>query len=312
MLAANEAAAETLTEAKIPFLRRAHEDPEPTKLIHFAEFARSLGVEIDQPQSRFALQRVLAQASKRPEAHAIHYGLLRSLKQARYTPEEFGHYALASQHYCHFTSPIRRYPDLHIHRLLLALAAGEKPRSNLDELYALGEQCTKLERRAEAAERDLIRIKLLTHLEKRIGEEFHAVVVGVEDFGLFCRLVELPVDGLLHVSALDEAEPSDDYFYHEAETHSLVSRMRGKRYRLGDRLIVRIARVDVDRRELDLILPHQPVGTRTHPRPSGSPRPSPRNLSPKPSSKRSPKGSKATRKHPKSAGSPTKRKKRKK
>src|SRR6202012_5549491 len=110
MLAANEAVASFLTEKGVGFLRRAHADPEPRKLKEFAEFARSLGLEIENPQSRFDLQKVLAEAADKPEAYAVPFGLLRSLKQAMYTPEFEGHYALASDDYCHFTSPIRRYP----------------------------------------------------------------------------------------------------------------------------------------------------------------------------------------------------------
>ncbi len=122
MLAANEAVASTLTEQNIGFLRRAHPDPELFKLDEFAEFARSLGLVLEQPQSRFELQKVLKETVGRPEEYAVHYGLLRSLKQATYTPELEGHYALASQDYCHFTSPIRRYPDLEVHRQLICLA----------------------------------------------------------------------------------------------------------------------------------------------------------------------------------------------
>jgi ribonuclease R len=249
MLAANEAVATALTDQHVGFLRRAHADPEPTKLREFADFARSLGLVIDKPQSRFELQRVLAESADRPEAHAVHYGLLRSLKQAVYTPEPEGHYALASENYCHFTSPIRRYPDLQVHRQLTGLLAGKKPKGSHDELTVLAEHCTRTERRAEAAERELVRVKLLTYLETRVGECFHAVIIGVQDFGLFCRLVELPVEGLLHVTSL-----SDDYYYIEAETHTLIGRRSGRRYRLGDRVEVRIAHVDVDRRELDLHL----------------------------------------------------------
>ncbi|MDG3007001.1 ribonuclease R [Paludisphaera mucosa] len=254
MLAANEAAASHLTENHAGFLRRVHPDPEPTKLAEFAEFARSLEFQIDLPQSRFELQRVLDESKGKPEEYAIHYGLLRSLKQAVYTPEQETHYALASDDYCHFTSPIRRYPDLQVHRQITALLEGKKPRSNLDELAMLAEHCTRTERRAETAERELIRVKLLTHLEGRIGEAFHAIVVGVEDFGLFCRLVELPVEGLIHVTSL-----ADDYYYLEAGTHTLIGRRAGTRHRLGDRIEVRVAHVDVDRRELDLVLADTPV-----------------------------------------------------
>ena len=249
MLAANEAVAEHLTDRKAGFLRRGHDDPEPTKLNEFADFARSLGIKIDQPQSRFELQRVLAETADRPEAYAIHYGLLRSLKQATYTPEPVGHYALASEDYCHFTSPIRRYPDLQVHRQLGALLEGKTPKHHFDELTVLAEHCNRTERRAEAAEREVIKIKLLTYLETKLGELAHAVITGVEDFGLFCRLVELPAEGLIHVTSL-----ADDYYYLEAGTHTLIGRRSGRRYRLGDRIEVKIVRVDVDRRELDLIL----------------------------------------------------------
>src|SRR5262249_28999141 len=154
----------------------------------------------------FELQRILRETAGQPEEYAVHYGLLRSLKQAHYTPEAEGHYALGSSDYCHFTSPIRRYPDLQVHRQLVAWLAGRKPPSRHDEWIVLGEHCTRTERRAETAERELIRVKLLTYLEDHIGESFHAVIVGVQDFGLFCRLTELPVEGLIHVSSL-----ADDY-----------------------------------------------------------------------------------------------------
>jgi len=282
MLAANEAVASQLTEARGGFLRRVHADPEPRKLLQFADFARSLGFEIREALSRFELQRLLDEAKEKPEAYAVHFGLLRSLKQAVYSPEPEGHYALASEDYCHFTSPIRRYPDLQVHRQLTAWLAGKRPRGDLDELVALAEHCTKTERRAELAERELIKIKLLTYLAGHIGEEFHAVIVAVEDFGFFCRLIEFPAEGLVHITSL-----ADDYYYLEHETHTLIGRRGGKRHRLGDRVEVTVARVDLDRRELDLSLGALPAGPpvegevpelppRRNSRPRPSPRPSPR------------------------------------
>ncbi|MBV8270494.1 MAG: ribonuclease R [Planctomycetaceae bacterium] len=285
MLAANEAVATFLTEHRAGFLRRGHPDPEPTKLREFAEFARSLGLELDTPQSRFELQRVLAETAGKPEEHAVHYGLLRSLKQATYTAEPEGHYALASDDYCHFTSPIRRYPDLQVHRQLIALLEGKRPKGPSDELTILAEHCTRTERRAEAAERELIKVKLLTHLETRIGEPFHAVVIGVEDFGLFCRLVELPVEGLVHVTSL-----ADDYYYLESETHTLIGRRAGRRYRLGDKVQVRIAHVDVDRRQLDLVLTDAPpASTPPRSRSRATPTTSARSSPPTPERSRPPK-----------------------
>jgi ribonuclease R len=192
------------------------------------------------------------------------------LKQANYTPEPEGHYALASDDYCHFTSPIRRYPDLQVHRQLIAWLEGKKPRAKHDELVVLGQHCTRTERRAEAAERELIRMKLLTHLEGRLGETFHAIVVGVEDFGLFCRLSELPVEGLIHVSTL-----IDDFYYLESGTHTLVGRRSGRRHRLGDRALIRVAHVDVDRRELDLVLVDSPLSRSRRPEKDGQRVPSP-------------------------------------
>ncbi len=285
MLAANEAVASHLTAAGVGFLRRAHADPEPRKLKDFAEFARSLGISIVDPQSRFELQRVLAETADRPEVYAVHFGLLRSLKQAVYTPEPEGHYALASEDYCHFTSPIRRYPDLQVHRQIAALLAGKRPKTDLDELSALAEHCTRTERRAETAERELIKIKLLTYLSDHIGEQYHAVIIGVEDFGFFCRLVEFPAEGLVHITSL-----ADDYYYLEGETYTLVGRRAGRRYRLGDRIEVTVARVDIDRRELDLTLgPLDPSEVAElpprHPRPPRG-RPTPRAGPPKKPGKR--------------------------
>ncbi len=254
MLAANEAVATILSEQDFSFLRRVHPDPEPNKLAVFAEFVRSLGLVLDQPQDRFELQRILKETTGRPEEYAVHYGLLRSLKQARYTPEREGHYALSSNDYCHFTSPIRRYPDLQVHRQLIAWLDGKRPRDHHDELIVLGQHCTQTERRAEAAERELIRLKLLTFLEDHVGKAFHAIIVAVEDFGLFCRLCELPVEGLIHVTSL-----ADDFYYLEPETHTLIGRRSGRRHRLGDRELVRIAHVDIDRRQLDLTFADTPT-----------------------------------------------------
>jgi ribonuclease R len=247
MLAANEAVAETLAAAEYHFLRRVHAAPDPRKLQALTEFIAELGFQTDSLESRFELQKLLDKVAGRPEAPAVNYAVLRSLQRAVYSPEEEGHYALASDCYCHFTSPIRRYPDLTIHRLIDALLLNRKPKDDYDALVLLGEHCSNRERRAEAAERELTKIKLLNYLSERLGEELDAVITGVEEFGLFAQGISLPAEGLIHVTSL-----ADDFYHYERKTHTLTGRRSGNAFRLGDRVRVTVARVDVDRRELDL------------------------------------------------------------
>jgi ribonuclease R len=245
MLAANEAVAEHLADLGIGFLRRVHPAPEPTKLEAFALFARSLGYKVDKHVDRFTLQRILEKSADKPDVYAVHYALLRSLKQAVYSPEE-EHYALASPNYCHFTSPIRRYPDLTVHRLLGRWLATGRAGSDEAELAALGEHCSKMERRAEMAERELIKIKLLDFLSRRVGMQLQALITGVADYGFFAQAEQLPVEGRVHISTL-----TDDYYYFDESTHSLIGRRTKRRYRLGDKIKVQVVRVDLQRRQLD-------------------------------------------------------------
>jgi ribonuclease R len=246
MLAANEAVAEKLAGLGVPFLRRVHPAPEPSKLEAFADFARSLGYKMERTVDRFTLQRVLERSADKPEAYAVHYALLRSLKQAVYSPEAEGHYALASENYGHFTSPIRRYPDLTVHRLLDRYLRTGRAGSDERELEALGEHCSKMERRADLAERELIKIKLLDYLSERVGLELEVVITGVADYGFFAQAEQFPVEGLVHISTL-----TDDFYYYEEAAHSLIGRRTGRRYRLGDKVCVEVVRVDLQRRQLD-------------------------------------------------------------
>jgi len=249
MLAANEAVAEHFTRLDVPFLRRVHPAPNEEKLEAFAQFADLLGYPIKRPQDRFELQRVLRETADKPERAAVHFALLRSLKQATYSPVQDQHYALALQNYCHFTSPIRRYPDLQVHRLLDRWIKHGKVSADIEELTALGDHCSKMERRAETAERELVKLKILLFLERKLGEELEAVITGVADYGFFAQAERFPAEGLVHISSL-----VDDYYWFDESAHTLEGKRSKRRFRLGDRVRVEVARVDVQRRMLDLRL----------------------------------------------------------
>jgi ribonuclease R len=246
MLAANEAVAEKLASLQVPFLRRVHPSPDPAKLKAFGEFARILGYKVTHETDRFGLQRILEQSADKPDAYAVHYALLRSLKQAVYSPLAEGHYALASDTYCHFTSPIRRYPDLTVHRLLGRWLRTGRTSADEKELASLGEHCSKTERRAEMAERELVKLKMLTYLGHRIGLEMEVVITGVAEYGFFAQAEDLPVEGLVHVSTL-----MDDFYHFDEASHSLTGKRTRKRFRLGDRVKAQVVRVDLQRRQLD-------------------------------------------------------------
>jgi ribonuclease R len=249
MLAANEAVAERLAEAGFPFLRRVHGNPDPRKLKTLTEFVRELGYEVDSLENRFELQKLLDSVKGDPREHAINYATLRSMQRAVYSPEEEGHYALASDCYCHFTSPIRRYPDLTIHRMIDALARGKRPEQHLNEQLVLGDHCSEREQRATDAERELNKVKLLLYLSDKIGLELDGIITGVESFGLFVTGVELPAEGFIHISGL-----TDDFYKFDRARHIIEGFRTGNAFRLGDPVRVAVAAVDVDARELDFRL----------------------------------------------------------
>ncbi|MEX2317948.1 MAG: RNB domain-containing ribonuclease [Pirellulales bacterium] len=249
MLSANEAVAERLEQAGVSFLRRVHGNPDPRKLKALTEFVRELGYEVDSLENRFALQRLLDLVKGDPREHAVNYAVLRSMQRAIYSPEDEGHYALASDTYCHFTSPIRRYPDLTVHRLIDALNRGRKPEQHMNELLVLGDHCSEREQRATDAERELNKVKLLYYMSDKIGLELDGVITGVENFGLFVTGAELPAEGFVHISGL-----TDDYYRFDRARHIIEGYRSGNAFRLGDRVRVAVAAVDVDARELDFRL----------------------------------------------------------
>ena len=248
MLAANIAVAQILTARDIPYLRRAHGTPDDLRLKGFQEFCSGLGYDLEKYQSRKEIQELINSVKGKPEERAINFALLRTMKQAEYSPDDFRHYALNEDHYCHFTSPIRRYPDLTIHRIVGELARGKKPKlAGMSELVQLGKNCSTTERRAEKAERELKRIKLLRYLEDKVGDEIDAFITGVESFGIFCQGIKVPAEGLVHISSL-----TDDFYTYNQSARTLSGDRSGTEYRLGDAIRVMIANVDVDRRQLDL------------------------------------------------------------
>lgn len=263
MLAANIAVATRLSQLGLPYLHRIHPVPDERKLKALGSFVKGLGFDVQPWVGREELQKLLVAVRGQPAEQAICFSVLRSLKQATYSPEEVGHFALAEDFYCHFTSPIRRYPDLMIHRLFDQIVKqGKKAKPpSFEELVKLGEHCSETERRAESAERELVKIKLLTYLSDKVGLKLTATITGVEKFGLFCLGVELPADGLVHLRQL-----TDDHYDYDEKHHTLTGRKRGHVYQLGDRVRVEVARVDLHQRTLDFrLLPEKVSGARPRP-----------------------------------------------
>lgn len=249
MLAANEAVAQHLADLDLYLMRRVHENPSPAKLTDLKTMIGDLGYKAGNLGSRFELKRIIEESRDTPESHAVHFAILRAMPKAIYSPRELGHYALASKAYCHFTSPIRRYPDLIIHRMVGALIDEQKPAAEFGLLQRLGHHCSDLEQRAEKAERELKKLKLINFLKDRIGEEMDAVISGVEAFGLFAQGIELPANGFIPVDSL----PSDQYHF-ERGTRTLSGFRSGNRFRMGDLIRIQVVNADPDRREIEFAL----------------------------------------------------------
>lgn len=245
MLAANQAVATWLDDQKIPLLRRVHPTPELRKLRRLTEFLRDLGLPSENLEDRFSLQRILESVRGQTTEYAVNYAILKSMSKAVYQPQPERHYALDMTHYCHFTSPIRRYPDLTVHRTVQRLIEKVNAVEPLPILIRLGQQCSDAEQNAEQAEREVIKIKLLHFLSRKIGHSLDGVISSVNSEGFYVRGIELPAEGFVPVHSL----PSDRYRY-ERHGHSLSGHRSGNRYRLGDLVRVCVDHVDLARRIL--------------------------------------------------------------
>jgi len=254
MLAANEAVAERLAKAEVPALYRVHQPPDAERVEEFCELVASLGYRVPTNLGEIRaqdLQRVLRQIEGKPEEKLVSYLLLRTMKLAVYHEENLGHFGLATPSYTHFTSPIRRYPDLVVHRALRALRLGrregEEQRRELLPEMAL--HLSEMERRASEAERELIEWKKVRFMADKLGEEFSGYVTGVQSFGLFVELEQVFVQGLVHVSSMN-----DDYYAFDERHHTLTGENTGNAYRLGDKVEIQVVRADLERRQLDFAL----------------------------------------------------------
>lgn len=253
MIKANEVVAEHLLKNEAPALYRVHEKPEGDSLTRLNNVLGVFGHKL--PENRInpkAFQKILTEIKGSPGEKTISLMLLRSMKHARYAPQALGHFGLASEYYCHFTSPIRRYPDLIIHRALKLLLAGEMNSSRKAQLEKqigyYGEHSTLMEIKAEEAERDLVAIKKCQYMQQFMGEEFEATISSVMAFGFF---VELPntVEGLVHISSIH-----DDYYHFNDRNYTLTGNYSGKTYAIGDEVRVVLVRVDVDDVKIDFEL----------------------------------------------------------
>ena len=255
MLAANVCASDFLQRREHPALYRIHEGPTPEKLTAVREFLREFGLQLgggDDPHAK-DYAKLLTEIRGRPDYQLLQTVLLRSLRQAVYSPDNVGHFGLAYEAYTHFTSPIRRYPDLLVHRGIKAVLAGGVYEPG--DWAALGQHCSETERRADDATRDVEAWLKAYYMRDRIGERFAGTISGVAAFGVFVALDEVYVEGMVHVSEL-----GTDYYQYDAARHQLMGERTRKRFRLGDRIEVKLARADLETTRLDFVLSEKQRG----------------------------------------------------
>jgi ribonuclease R len=261
MLAANEAVASELKKRAVPAIYRVHENPDPEKLAEYREFVLSFNYRVGDLTHRPELQRLLAAITGKPEEQALKVALLKSLKRARYDPQPLGHYGLAKANYLHFTSPIRRYADLVVHRSLgrdgppgrPAHSASAPYRANIAEIASIAEHISLTERIAADAEIESAQMKKLKFFQRQLDERspqiFRATIVDVRNYGLMVELPDALITGLVHVSSL-----TDDFYLFEPTRRELVGRRSRKRFSVGDEISVFVARVDIFKRQVDFAI----------------------------------------------------------
>ena len=253
MLVANETVAQHLDEHHVPTLYRIHEPPDPLKVEQFEEFIATMGYGLGAPPDAVRpkhFQRLVERIHGKPEEKPIAFLMLRTMQKARYDASNLGHFGLAASSYTHFTSPIRRYPDLVVHRTLRESRTGmsaERREELVDELPETARHTSERERRADEAERELVQWKKVRFMADKVGDEFEGYITGVTAFGLFVELVEHFVEGMVHVSTM-----ADDYYRFVERAHILRGENTGRVYRLGDKVQVQVIKVDMQRRQVDL------------------------------------------------------------
>jgi ribonuclease R len=261
MLAANEAVARELKKRASPTIYRVHENPDPAKLAEYREFVLSFNYRVGDLTHRGELQRLLASIRGKPEEQALKVALLKSLKRARYSAQPLGHYGLAKANYLHFTSPIRRYADLVVHRALASDGAprrrgdaARRPyRADMGEIASIAEHISATERNAADAEIDAAQMKKLEFFQRQLDQRnpqiFRAAIIDVRNYGLMVELPDALITGLIHVSAL-----TDDFYSFEPARRQLIGRRSRKRFSVGDQLSVFVARVDTFKRQVDFAI----------------------------------------------------------
>jgi len=252
MVEANDAVAAVFDRLDRPIIRRIHPSPDPAGQKQLGAFTRACGYKIPANLTRYDIQALLEAVKGRPESYAVNLAVLRTYQQAEYSPMRTGHFALASTHYCHFTSPIRRYADLTVHRMVAEYCRQRldtRPPEDMSELITLADHCSQASRRAEAAERELREVLVLQLLVTKVGEGFDGVITGVTNFGLFVRMPRFNIEGLVRMQDL-----GDDWWDVDPRTGTIRGQRSGQVMRIGDVLAVRIAGVDVARRQLNLVL----------------------------------------------------------